>query len=92
MCGIMENASDCIGRLASCFQHESKSVERRMRVTSEVMKIEGLTTTQVLLTSMKIALNPLKIDLFISISDDYRYAYIQDLLIPDQESEKQTNY
>lgn len=64
MSGVMETASGHIGRLASCFQHESDSAERRMRVTSEVMKIQGLSDPQVLMVSKKIALNPLKLTFF----------------------------
>ncbi|KAK1368766.1 hypothetical protein POM88_034858 [Heracleum sosnowskyi] len=84
MSGVMENASEHIGRLASCFKHESESAERRMQVTSQVMKIEGLTATQVLLASKKIALNPLEVDFFFGLPDDYRYAYVQGLLLPDE--------
>lgn len=83
MSGVMETASEHIGRLASCFQHESDSTERRMQVTTEVMKIEGLTTTQVLLASKKIALNPLEVDFFFSLPPDYKYAYVQGMLLPD---------
>ncbi|KAK1391561.1 hypothetical protein POM88_010617 [Heracleum sosnowskyi] len=84
MSGLMENASEHIGRLASFFKHESESVERRMQVTSEVMKIGGLTATQVLLASKKITLNPLEVDFFFSLPDDYIYAYVQGLLLPDE--------
>ncbi|KAK1394659.1 hypothetical protein POM88_013715 [Heracleum sosnowskyi] len=79
--GVMETASENIGRLASCFQHESDSAERRMQVTTEVMKTGQLTPIQVLLASKKIALNPLEVDFFFSLPDDYKYAYVQGLLI-----------
>ncbi|XP_048500636.1 uncharacterized protein At2g29880-like isoform X2 [Beta vulgaris subsp. vulgaris] len=82
---VMEAASEHIGRLANCFQHESDSAERRMKVTNEVMKMEGLTPTDVILVSKKIALNPLEVDFFFSLPDeDYKYAYVQGLLLPDQ--------
>lgn len=79
----METASEHIGRLASCFQHESDSAERSMQLTTEVMKIGGL-SPQVLMVSKKIALNPLEVDFFFSLPDDYKYTYVQGLLIPDQ--------
>ncbi|KAK1393905.1 hypothetical protein POM88_012961 [Heracleum sosnowskyi] len=41
------------------------------------MKIGGLSATQVLLASKKIALNPLEVDFFFGLLDDYRYAYVQ---------------
>ncbi|KAK1394617.1 hypothetical protein POM88_013673 [Heracleum sosnowskyi] len=82
--GVMETASEHIGRLACCFQHESDSAEKRMQVTTEVMKIGQLTPTQVLLASKKIALNPLEVDFFFSLPDDYKYAYVQGLLIPEE--------
>lgn len=80
----MEAASEHIGGLANCFQHESDSAERRMKVTNEVMKMEGLTPTGVILVSKKIALNPLEVDFFFSLPDDYKYVYVQGLLLPDQ--------
>ncbi|KAL8109184.1 hypothetical protein AgCh_025324 [Apium graveolens] len=88
---VMEIASEHIGRLASCFQHESDSAERKMKVTLEVMKIGGVTTTQVLLASMKIALNPLGFNFFFILPDDYRYAHVQGLLLQDQQNNQQ-NY
>ncbi|KAL2929745.1 hypothetical protein RDABS01_035155, partial [Bienertia sinuspersici] len=56
---VMEGASEHIKRLANCFQHESNSAERRMEVTGEIMKMEGLTPNEVIMVSKKIALNPL---------------------------------
>ncbi|KAK9668488.1 hypothetical protein RND81_13G064100 [Saponaria officinalis] len=53
MSDVMEAAGEHIGRLANCFKHESESAERRMQVTSEVMKIEGLTSAEVLFASKK---------------------------------------
>ncbi|KAK1398439.1 hypothetical protein POM88_008302 [Heracleum sosnowskyi] len=84
--GVMETVSEHKGRLVSCFQHESESdsAERRMQVTTEVMKIGQLTHTQVLLASKKIALNPLEVDFFFSLPGDYKYAYVQGLLIPEE--------
>ncbi|XP_021752388.1 uncharacterized protein LOC110717910 [Chenopodium quinoa] len=52
---VMEAAGEHIGRLANCFKHEFDSAERRMKVTSEVMKIEGLSPTEVLLASKNTA-------------------------------------
>ncbi|XP_074296794.1 uncharacterized protein LOC141627418 [Silene latifolia] len=43
MSNVMEAAGEHMGRLANCFKHESESADRRMQVTSEIMKIEGLT-------------------------------------------------
>ncbi|WCJ29085.1 hypothetical protein M5689_010744 [Euphorbia peplus] len=77
----MEMASGHIGRLANCFQHESDSAERMMKVISEVMKIEGLTPTEVITIAKKISLNPLEVDFFFSLPDDYKYAYAQGLLL-----------
>uniref|UniRef100_A0A803LS93 Uncharacterized protein n=1 Tax=Chenopodium quinoa TaxID=63459 RepID=A0A803LS93_CHEQI len=79
----MEGASEHIGRLAICFQHESNSGERRMKGTSEIMKMEGLSPNEVLSVSKNIALNPLEVDLFFNLPDYYKYAYVQGLLIPD---------
>ncbi|KAK9689183.1 hypothetical protein RND81_09G041700 [Saponaria officinalis] len=61
---VMKAAGEHIGRLANCFKHESESAERRMQVTFEVMKIEGLTPAKVLFASKKIATNPLEVDFF----------------------------
>uniref|UniRef100_A0A803MUY3 Uncharacterized protein n=1 Tax=Chenopodium quinoa TaxID=63459 RepID=A0A803MUY3_CHEQI len=79
----MEGASEHIGRLACCFQHESNAAERRVKVTSEIMKMEGLSPNEVLTVSKKIALNPLEVDFFFSLPDDYKYAYVQVLMIPN---------
>ncbi|KAK9690983.1 hypothetical protein RND81_09G168800 [Saponaria officinalis] len=83
MSDVMEAAGEHIGRLANCFKHESESADRRMKVTSEVMKIEGLTPAEVLCASKKIATNPLEVDFFFSLPDDFKHAYVQGLLIPD---------
>ena len=80
----MEVASEHIGRLANCFQHESNFVERRMQVTAEVMKVDGLTPSQVLYVAKKIVLNPLEVDFFFSLPDDYISTYVHGLLLPDQ--------
>ncbi|KAL6588242.1 hypothetical protein OROMI_001220 [Orobanche minor] len=84
MSDVMELVGEHIGRLANCFEHESESAKRRMQVTSEVMKIEGLTRAEILLASKKIATNPLEVDFFFSLPHDFRYAYVQGLLIPNQ--------
>ncbi|KAK9671817.1 hypothetical protein RND81_12G056400 [Saponaria officinalis] len=84
MSDVMEAAGEHIGRLANCFKHESESAERRMQVTSEVMKIEGLTPAEVLFASKKIAINPLEVDFFFSLPSDFKYAYVQGLLILDR--------
>ncbi|KAL9236971.1 hypothetical protein vseg_011572 [Gypsophila vaccaria] len=49
MSDVMEAVGEHIGRLANWFQHAADSAQRRIQVTSEVMKIEGLTPTEVLL-------------------------------------------
>ncbi|KAK9755467.1 hypothetical protein RND81_01G027300 [Saponaria officinalis] len=58
MSNVMEAAGEHMGRLANCFKHESESAERRMQVTSKIMKIEGLTPAQVISASKQIATNP----------------------------------
>ncbi|KAL2935859.1 Hydrogen cyanide synthase subunit HcnC [Bienertia sinuspersici] len=74
---VMEGASEHIGRLANCFQHVSNSAERRMKVTGEIMKMEGLTPNEVIMVSKKIALNPLEVDFLFSLPEDYKFAYVQ---------------
>ncbi|KMS99982.1 hypothetical protein BVRB_1g018220 isoform B [Beta vulgaris subsp. vulgaris] len=81
---VMEAATEHIGRLANCFQHESDSADRRMKLTTEIMKMEGLSPSEVLLASKKIALNPLEVDFFFSLPENFKYAYVQGLLLPDQ--------
>ncbi|KAK9705291.1 hypothetical protein RND81_07G045700 [Saponaria officinalis] len=63
---VMEAAGEHMGRLANCFKHESESAERRMQVTSEIMKIEGLNPAQVISASKQIVTNPLDVDFFFS--------------------------
>ncbi|KAL2942229.1 Phospholipase D, partial [Bienertia sinuspersici] len=75
--GVMEGASEHIRRLANCFQNESNSAERRMKVTGEIMKMEGLTPNEVIMVSKKIVLNPLEVDFFFSLPEDYKFAYVQ---------------
>ena len=72
------------GRLANYFQHEFDSTERRMQVTAKVMKVNRLTSSQVLYVAKKIAFNPLEVDFFFSLPDDYRSTYVHDLLLLDQ--------
>ncbi|KAK9665979.1 hypothetical protein RND81_14G150900 [Saponaria officinalis] len=84
MSDVMQAAGEHIGKLANCFKHESESADRRMQVTSEIMKMEGLTQAEVLFASKKIATNPLEVDFFFSLPEDFKYTYVQGLLIPDQ--------
>ncbi|KAL2893687.1 hypothetical protein RDABS01_009596 [Bienertia sinuspersici] len=79
---VMEAATEHIGRLANCFQHESDSADRRMNLTTEIMQMEGLTPSQVLYVSKTIALNPLEVDFFFSLPENYKHTYVQSLLIP----------
>ncbi|KAL2938169.1 hypothetical protein RDABS01_021618 [Bienertia sinuspersici] len=81
---VMEAATEHIGRLANCFQHESDSADRRMKLTTEIMQMEGLTPSQVLYVSKTIALNPLEVDFFFSLPENYKYTYVQSLLLPEQ--------
>ncbi|XP_074307354.1 uncharacterized protein LOC141642445 [Silene latifolia] len=62
MSDVMEVAGEHMGKLANCFKHESESAERRMQVTSEIIKMEGLTRAEVLFASKQIATNPLDVD------------------------------
>ncbi|XP_074300362.1 uncharacterized protein LOC141631614 [Silene latifolia] len=78
MSNVMEAAGEHMGRLANCFKHESESADRRMQVTSEIMKI-----AQVISASKQIGTNPLEVDFFFSLPDDFKFAYVQGLLIPD---------
>ncbi|XP_074299547.1 uncharacterized protein LOC141630674 [Silene latifolia] len=84
MTNVMETAGEHIRRLANCFKHESETADRRMQVILEVMKIEGLTRAEVILASKKIATDPLDVDFFFSLPDDYRSAYVHGLLIPER--------
>ncbi|WOL14079.1 hypothetical protein Cni_G22859 [Canna indica] len=81
MSDVMQNAVDHIWRLANYFQHESDSANRRLQVTDEVMKIEGLTHEEVIIASRKIALNPLEVDFFFTLPEDYRTTYVRSLLV-----------
>ncbi|WOL12110.1 hypothetical protein Cni_G20875 [Canna indica] len=81
MSDMMQNVVDHIGRLANYFQYESNSANRILQVIDEVMKIEGLTHEEVIIASRKIALNPLEVDFFFTLPEDYRATYVQSLLL-----------
>lgn len=55
-----------------------------MQVTSEGMKIQGLSTPQVLMVSKNCAQSSWSWFFFFSVSDDYKYTYVKGLLIPNQ--------
>ncbi|XP_038973988.1 uncharacterized protein LOC120105506 [Phoenix dactylifera] len=74
--GMMAAAGDHIEKLAQCFKHESETADRRMTVVSEVMKVQGLSQSEILKVGKKIAMDPLETDYFFSLPDDYRRAYV----------------
>ena len=72
-------AGDRINRLTSCFRHEFDTADRRMAVVSEVRKVHGLSQTDILWVDKKIAMDPLEIDYFFSLLEEYREKYNQTL-------------
>ena len=73
---MMEAAGAHIGSLASCFRHESDAVERRMTVISEMMKIPGMSSINIVRVGRKIATDPLEIDYFFSLPEVLRKIYV----------------
>ena len=73
---MMEAAGAHIGSLASCFRHESDAVQRRMTVISEMMKIPGLSSNDIVKVGRKIATDPLETDYFFSLPEELRKIYV----------------
>ena len=73
---MMKAVGAHIGSLASCFRHESDAVERRMTVISEMMKILGLSSIDIVRVGRKIATDPLETDYFFGLSEELRKIYV----------------
>ncbi|KAK9121857.1 hypothetical protein Syun_019474 [Stephania yunnanensis] len=69
---IMSTCGEHIGKLAKCFQHESDCVDRRMIVHQEVLKIVGLSQEEVIKAGRKIALDPLEMNYFFSLQEEFK--------------------
>ncbi|XP_038972470.1 uncharacterized protein LOC120104783 [Phoenix dactylifera] len=73
---MMAAAGDHIEKLTQCFKHESETADRRMTVVSEMMKVQGLSQSEILKVGRKIAMDLLETDYCFSLPDDYRRAYV----------------
>ncbi|KAK9167235.1 hypothetical protein Scep_002426 [Stephania cephalantha] len=78
---IMSTCGEHIRKLAKCFQHGSDCADRRMIVHQEVPKIDGLSQEEVIKAGRKIALDPLEIDYFFSLQEEFKKFYVLSLLL-----------
>uniref|UniRef100_A0A803NXV4 Myb/SANT-like domain-containing protein n=1 Tax=Cannabis sativa TaxID=3483 RepID=A0A803NXV4_CANSA len=76
------HAASCesIARLANCFQHHADAADRRMRLFSELKKINGLTNTQRVRVGKLLVQNQAITDYFFSLDDEFKHALLVQLL------------
>ena len=72
--------SENMSYIAKCFQNESERQQRKMQIFDELKKLERLTQDQLLRVAQILCQNRDQTDLFFSLDDEHKFAFIQMLL------------
>ena len=67
--------------IASCFKIEAWGAQRRMKIFNEQLKIEGLSRQERIKAGELLTTETHKSDYFFTLSDDYKYDYVIQVLI-----------